>query len=419
MVLEEEDLDSESAEDRDQAAAICFSQWNDVKENAADMRFACNKVQSGVRKESWEGREWLVAPVVALRAGVLNGELVSDGEVLNHPEAWNGRPVVVYHPQDEEGRHVGANSPEVLSRKQIGQLFNVNAEPGDGASLKGEMWIDIRKAMSLSGEAADVVRRLEKGDPLEVSTAYYRDVVMQQGEHQGKPYETIAKSLKPDHLAALPNAIGACSWGDGCGAPRLNMRSADSEEMESRAQNEDQQLNENNGGSVMDERIESILEDGRLAFNREQLEAMDEATLGGILAALEAMPEEETDPEPDPDPEPQANENQGQAPETVPDPRVAEFLEQVEAMGGVEALREVVVNYRQEAERRVQAVVGRLAANEACTFSREQLETMTEDQLISLEAMLTPADYTGRGSRLARNDGEEELAMPALQWGQD
>lgn len=169
------------------------------------------------RHETVGGVEYLIAPVVAIKAGVLNGELVPAEEIQHHIAAWNGRPFVVGHPEIN-GEDVSANAPELLAQLQAGQLFNVHFEDD---ALKGEVWVDLSKAKRVDG-GPEVISRLENGKPLEVSTAYLRDRDERPGTLDGEAYEAVARNLRPDHLAALLDAEGACSWADGCGAPRVN-----------------------------------------------------------------------------------------------------------------------------------------------------------------------------------------------------
>ena len=63
---------------------------------------------------------------------------------------------------------------------------------------------------------------LESQTPLEGSTAFYSMTERITGSFHGVPYSEVHYHLRPDHFALLPNSIGACSWADGCGAPRLN-----------------------------------------------------------------------------------------------------------------------------------------------------------------------------------------------------
>lgn len=426
LALDDQGLDPDSEDDRSQATAICFSKWDEVHGNSRAMAFVCNMVTE-VGTRMWEGREFLVSPVVALAEGVLNGEYVPQDEVMSYPEAWNGRPVVIYHPTDND-RPISANNPDVLSQFQIGQMFNALSEIGeDGrARLKGELWVDTERVKNLGGEAFTVLERLRNGDPLEVSTAYFRRVMHQTGVYGDDAYETVAESLKPDHLAVLPNGEGACSWMDGCGAPRFN-QSDDASDHDVRDVTDSESepsgnQQENQGGSEMEELIAQIVEDGRLAVNADDLAELSEDELHGMITVLEAMPAEEQGDEPDvvdndaDSDTPDEDTPDDEAPEV--DPRVNTLLAAIDELGGVEAVVDVVQNHRQEREQRVEQLVTGLMANEACTFDEDQLRRMDLEQLLSLQKMLTPVDYSGMGVNVAR-DGEEELAMPTINWASD
>jgi 2'-5' RNA ligase len=178
-------------------------------------------------RKTLDGREYAVAPVVALIAGVRNGELVMVEELSAFAAAWDGRPIPVRHPQDGEGNYITANSPTVIEQQVIGQFFDARVE---GDALVGELWIDVAKARLLGGDALMALNRMERGEILEVSTGYFCDIDDSTGEWLGQPYSGIQRNLRPDHVALLPDEVGACSVAEGCGANRLNrVNAADSQ----------------------------------------------------------------------------------------------------------------------------------------------------------------------------------------------
>lgn len=181
--------------------------------------FAANQIQT-VRQVKHDGRDYLIAPVVALRQGVLNGVLVMADEFGRYVESWNGRAVPLNHPRDDSG-YISANSPQVWASEVLGTFFNAQV---DGDKLRGELWIDLNKAQQLGGKAMTVVSRLRANQPVEVSTGYFADLEETSGTWEGRAYVGIARNIRPDHLALLPDEVGACSWQDGCGAPRVNVR---------------------------------------------------------------------------------------------------------------------------------------------------------------------------------------------------
>lgn len=178
-----------------------------------------NKVE--VKEISHNGRQYMVAPVVALVEGVLNEELVLAEEFGRYHGSWDGRPLPLGHPMDNDGDAISANSPDVLAAYCVGQMFNTTFDEAEG-KLKAEMWIDIQLATKLGDKGKTVLRRLKKGQPIEVSTAYWRDVEQVKGEFAGERYYGIARNIRPDHLAILLDEEGACNWQDGCGVPRTN-----------------------------------------------------------------------------------------------------------------------------------------------------------------------------------------------------
>lgn len=192
--------------------------------DAADSGLQVNRRQGaiaadGVRVEALNGRTYVVAPVVALVPGVVNGFLVTEEELSRDVGAWNGRPITLRHPHIGN-QYVTANDPAIAARQAIGAFYNVRFADG---KLKGEIWLDPSLCAQVGDEAMDVFNRLREGEHYEVSTGYFCAVEEEEGTFGGKPYEGRQTGLIPDHLAVLPDKLGACSWADGCGTPRVNV----------------------------------------------------------------------------------------------------------------------------------------------------------------------------------------------------
>ncbi len=173
------------------------------------------------RYESYQGKEYLVVPVVMMTEGVHNG---SHGAVYHDPvelgkiiESWNGIPATISHPMNEEGDYVSANNPNVLTSWAVGQIFNTHL---DGDKLKAEAWLDIQRMASISPEALEKVK---KGEIMEVSVGVFSEEEEIEGDWNGEHYIAVARNYRPDHLALLPGEIGACSVEDGCGI-RVNKK---------------------------------------------------------------------------------------------------------------------------------------------------------------------------------------------------
>lgn len=203
-----------------------FKQANGVvfQEDMASNAMVCFVSGTAIqpKRKKIGGIDYLIAPIVMVKEGILNGEYVTLEEISAHYQAWNGAPIVIYHPK-KDGVNVSANDPVILSRTKIGCVFNTYV---DGDALKGEVWVDLALAQAVK-RGEEVVDRLLKGKPIEVSTAYYRDREMIDGSFDGDSYSCVAHNLRPDHLAMLLDAKGACSWADGCGTPRVNEEGTD------------------------------------------------------------------------------------------------------------------------------------------------------------------------------------------------
>jgi hypothetical protein len=168
-----------------------------------------------IRNEVYEGKEYVVVPVVMMVEGVHSGSrgaIFHPAEELAHmPMAFDGIPVTINHPKDKQGNYISANSPEILKEYHVGRIFGTYFSD---EKLKGEAWLDTHRLAAISPEGLSYI---VEGYPLEVSIAIFNDEDDIQGEWNGETYEAVARNYRPDHLALLPGGQGACSWLDGCG----------------------------------------------------------------------------------------------------------------------------------------------------------------------------------------------------------
>ena len=168
--------------------------------------------QYEVREEQYEGRTHIVVPVVMMVEGVHHGSagplLYTNEQLSDFPGRWNGIPVVIYHPADNKGRFISANSPEVINREIVGRVFNTKFEEG---KLKAEAWIDKDK---LDDKSPGLLLRIQDNGAVDVSVGVFSEEVEEEGEWNGEKYVGIAQNYLPDHLAILPDEVGACSWDD-------------------------------------------------------------------------------------------------------------------------------------------------------------------------------------------------------------
>jgi len=212
-------IDEGTAADGTQAAAICHSLYGNVKDKKPKTYAQTGKLAAmveTVKREMFDGRQHLVVPAVMAVAGVLNGALLTQEALIASADSWNGRPVVVYHPE-MMGQAVSVASTPKLFEQRIGFIFNARM---DADRLKSDLWIDPERAERL-GQSA-IIEKIERGEPEEVSTGYIADAVQAAGSFSNVEYTMLHENIRPDHFAILPGQTGACSLKDGCGVPRVN-----------------------------------------------------------------------------------------------------------------------------------------------------------------------------------------------------
>ena len=167
-----------------------------------------------IRTVTHQGRKHIVVPVIMMVEGVHHGNhgpiLHLAEELGKFPPSWDGIPVCIYHPEDAQGS-ISANCPEVIDSTVVGRVYHTVMDNG---KLKSEAWLDEEKLGQVSPEALSAI--LSK-QPLEVSLGMFSDEKAESGTWNGEDYNSVAMNHRPDHLALLPGAVGACSWQDGCG----------------------------------------------------------------------------------------------------------------------------------------------------------------------------------------------------------
>lgn len=183
-------------------------------------RVVINATPKNIRFETLEGQRHLVVPTVMIVEGVLPG---SDGPLLyrrqemrQNVKAWDHKPLVVYHPTTSEGKPKTASDPLVLNTQKVGVILRTRYVENGGkrAKLKTESWINEEQAKK---HCPEVLEKIQKGQPVEVSTGLYTDLDPTPGKFEGKEYKAITMNYVPDHLAILPTGQGACTVQDGAG----------------------------------------------------------------------------------------------------------------------------------------------------------------------------------------------------------
>lgn len=173
-------------------------------------RFAVNVGGKKPRREKLEGRDHLVAPARILKEAVLNGSggpgFYPHEENSKNPACWNHMPMVVDHPA-VNGTPVSARTPDVLNSRKIGVVLNSAVSAADKA-VDVECWFDIEATKAVDNR---IFKKIENGEQVECSTGLFLNQDPVSGKFGDDPYNWIARDQTPDHLAILPDKVGALS----------------------------------------------------------------------------------------------------------------------------------------------------------------------------------------------------------------
>lgn len=322
----------------------------------------------------------LIVPVVMIVEGVLNGALLTLEEYSKNFLGWNGRPVVVGHPSDEvSGTEVSANATPEQAAKAVGAIYNTRIENG---KLMADAYISSSKLCAAG--YCKLATDLSEGATIEVSTSYFCDEDLSSGEFKGTMYSSKHKNLVPDHLALLPDAVGACSIEDGCGTFRKN-----------------QQTN-NEGNFMKIKALRNKLKAHKLKANElsaEQialLESLTEEQVDALLASFEA-------------PEANLSESQLEKIEALDEGQLDELLSKAEELLAPADNADEDEDEEDEQKRidkmvananKRYAITSRLVANEHCAFSEKELDGMPLASLAALDKQMEK-------SKLATNNSHD------------
>lgn len=341
--------------------------------------------RGGVRREKLHGRDYIVAPMAMLTEGVHNGSggplYYPEDECRSSVQSWNMRPVVVYHPEIN-GQGVSACDPDILEKQQVGMVMNTR---WDG-KLRAEAWLEESLLDKVDNR---ILEALEQNKMMEVSTGLFTDNEVAPGVWGNEPYTHVARNHKPDHLAILPDRVGACSIADGAGLLQLNQEGeidnltvGEATELVARLEAHIQNLEPRiQKDLTMDakELIDALIANKATQWaegDREILENMDEAALAK-MAPVAVEPEAAVAPEAEAEVavEPVAQE----APSPI---TMEEYVAQAPS-----EFRDVIRNGLAAHEAAKAKLIDTIVANKANQFSKEFLLTKGIQELEGLAAI--------------------------------
>lgn len=330
------------------------------------------------RREMKDGKEFLVVPGVPVQEQVMNNYLVPADEIAHFAAAWNGSPITLRHPKQNNG---SANVP-IPDVPIIGRFYNAEF---DGKRLTGEYWFEDQ---ALQAQAPIIRNRILAGDAIETSTGYWADEEAIPGTFDNRSYELIHRNLRPDHIAVLPDEIGACSMSDGCG---VNRNCADA------------------NCPMGDQCPMKKPMKGKTAMTMNELLAKL-----GVKAKVKVNAEEGQEPSFELEQEPTPAPVQAPAAQT-PAPIFSET--EIAALRALAASASVLQNAAlfaqnaaNEAQTRKNGLIAQIKTNAANPFNDVQLQAMDEDALLKFNAHLNTS-FAGLGG-VNQNADEALIAIP-------
>ena len=217
----------------------------------------------------------IIGEAVLLGVGYEYPELVSRQMIINFAHKWNDIPVVIYHTWDS------AKELETIEASLVGRIYKpeilMNEEDDDFEEpIRLLVELHINEAWLLKQKKGkDILDRILRGEMIEVSSGYYLTKFLRQsGKFNDKDFGGIQEDADPDHLAILPDQIGAYSIGMGGGLNRMNQ------------EGETQPLITNTEKGAVGMFKKRLLSNGSLS--EAVVTAMDEKEAERVLNALEA-----------------------------------------------------------------------------------------------------------------------------------
>lgn len=371
--------------------------------------FAGNKAQL----KKLHGQDMIVVDVIMAKADVvMNGGLLPEEEY--DPFAWNGVPVTIGHPEASDHSFLSARDPQVCEEWTVGNIYNAKVVDG---SLRGEAWCSVARLEEIRPGLA---KKLAGGEPIDVSTGYLCDPEPAGGVSNGEQYKEIHRNILPDHLALLPEDVGACSWEDGCGVRQNGWRSAldPKKVLEFLANRLGIGKNEDTAPENPEKKPEVMSVTDFVAMESnpfsetdvERLSKMDPTHFAALVSAYDVPP---MDPEEKKEP-PVTNED----PPAVDDKEPAFNKKAKTAKNGGDAVltanQKVAVAWAEKAYKAHRSsLIAKITANS--TMKAEDLEKMDADTLETIANGLKPLptpSYAGRAVAVENAEQDEDVDLP-------
>ena len=333
------------------------------------------------------------------------------------PYAWNHRPIVMYHPEIN-GQAVSACDPIIINARKVGLVLGARWDK-EMSKLRAEAWLEVARVNNIDSR---VIQMIRNGQKVELSTGLITDKIPTEGEWNGKKYRAIARNYRPDHLALLPDKVGACSIADGAG---LNVTNEDKKM--NREQRVAALITANVGWTEAEKGFLTTIPDGQ--FDVIEKTANTIITANKEKADREAKEKAEADRIAKEKADKDAKDRQ-----TNNTPAPAPTTMEAYLASAPPEFREVLVNGLNAHNAEKARLITIITANAQNKFTKEYLDKLSLDVLTGIAALAvqpvqqtpvlvngqqvaTPI-YTGAtGAAPTQNEQKQQgLALPAVDW---
>lgn len=190
-----------------------------------NMKIAINTYTSGkYKRETINGRSHVVTSMMPIRGDVtMNGIMYPNDEIKSSFQQLNKLPAPNGHPK-VNGVHISAFDPVAMNAHNVGGF--IRNPKMKGKEVFTDFLIDETVA-NLSADGVEIIRRIENGEKIGVSTGLTIDQVSSEnGEDDfGMKFNQVGRGFNFDHVAILLNEKAA---GDHAGTElRLNTENPD------------------------------------------------------------------------------------------------------------------------------------------------------------------------------------------------
>ena len=168
--------------------------------------------KADIRREEWNGREYIVIPSYSLPANVVMNNILYPAEEIDRSyQTLEDTPAPLGHPM-LDGEYISARHPVAINDYHVG-ASNRNVEKR-GNRIYLEKWLSPEVA-SRTEDGRKLLSAIAAGEPIHTSTGVFMRQVPARDNEDG--YEWVAADMVFDHDAILLGEIGAATPEQGVG----------------------------------------------------------------------------------------------------------------------------------------------------------------------------------------------------------